>query len=322
MNSSKVIFRITLIAGLLLRSLRGTSQEATSDSTWLPSVWGTNDQRGAANRLGPQSVLAAAHLIKKGKVYQMGREYEPEMPLPDDRPYSLQMLPTFGPFGTNHVIYNVEKINSAICQIGTQFDGLGHVGMRVNGKDMYYNGFEGSKILSPTGLTKLGVENAGIFFTRGILLDVVGYKGVNQLKPGYVITVGDIEGTLKKENIEIREGDVVLIYTGHGNLWKTDKKAYLGDQPGIGIAVARLLTDKKVVMIGADNEAVEALPGEDKNKIIESHQWLLARNGIYLLENLDLKELSNDKVYEFAFLYSPVKFKGATGSPGNPIAIE
>jgi hypothetical protein len=199
MNSSRVIYRITLIAGLLLQSLRGISQESTSDSTWLPSVWGTNDQRGAANRLGPQNVLAAARLIKKGKVYQMGREYEPEMPLPDDRPYSLQMLPTFGPFGTNQVIYNVEKINSAICQIGTQFDGLGHVGMRVNGKDIYYNGFEGSKILSPTGLTKLGVENAGIFFTRGILLDVVGYKGVNQLKPGYVITVGDIEGTLKRK---------------------------------------------------------------------------------------------------------------------------
>jgi kynurenine formamidase len=322
MNSYKVIYKTTLIAGMLLQCLKGTTQQVNSDTTWWPSVWGSNDERGASNRLGPQNVLAAAQLIKTGKVYQLGREYEPEMPLPGDRPYSLQMLPTYGPFGTNQVIYNVEKICSAICQIGTQFDGLGHIGMRINGMDRYYNGFEGSKILSPTGLSKLGVQNAGIFFTRGVLLDVAGYKGADRLAPGYVITVSDIEGTLKNENIEIREGDVVLIYTGHGNLWKTDKKAFLGDQPGIGIAVAKLLTDKKVVMVGADNEAVEALPGEDKNKVIECHQWLVARNGIYLFENLDLKELANDKVYEFAFMYAPIKFKGATGSPGNPIAVK
>lgn len=322
MNSFKAIHKTALIAGILLQCFHGTAQQVNSDTTWWPSVWGANDQRGATNRLGPQNVLAATQLIKKGKVYQLGREYEPGMPLPEDRPYSLQMLPTYGPFGSNQVIYNVEKICSALCQIGTQFDGLGHVGVRINSEDRYYNGFEGSKILTPNGLTKLGVQNAGVFFTRGVLLDVAGYKGTVRLNPGYVITVSDIEGTLKKENIEIQEGDVVLIYTGHGTLWKTDKKAFLGDQPGIGIEVAKLLTDKKIVMVGADNEAVEALPGEDKNKVIECHQWLLARNGIYLFENLDLRELAYDKVYEFAFLFAPIKLKGATGSPGNPIAIK
>lgn len=28
-----------------------------------------------------------------------------------------------------------------------------------------------------------------------------------------------------------------------------------------------------------------------------------------------------DKAYEFLFAWSPLKIKGATGSPGNPIAI-
>jgi kynurenine formamidase len=322
MNFYGLIYKPIWIAGILLQGFQGIAQQVNADTTWWPSIWGGDDQRGAANRLGPQTVLAATRLIKKGKVYQLGREYEPGMPLPGGRPYSLQMLPTFGPFGANQVIYNVETIYSAICQVGTQFDGLGHVGVRMNGTDRYYNGWEGSKILTPTGLTKLGVENAGVFFTRGLLLDVAGYKGTDRLHPGYIITVGDIEGTLKKENIGIHEGDVVLIYTGHGNLWKTDKKAFLGDQPGIGIEAAKFLAEKKIVMVGADNTAVEASPGEDKNKVIECHQWLLARNGIYLFENLDLRELADDKVYEFAFLFAPLKIKGATGSPGNPIAIK
>ena len=51
------------------------------------------------------------------------------------------------------------------------------------------------------------------------------------------------------------------------------------------------------------------------------HQLLLTRNGIYILENLDTSELARDKVYEFAFVFSPLKLKGATGSPGNPLAV-
>ena len=45
------------------------------------------------------------------------------------------------------------------------------------------------------------------------------------------------------------------------------------------------------------------------------------RNGVHLLENLDLEELAAARVYEFAFVFAPLKLKGATGSPGNPIAV-
>ena len=51
------------------------------------------------------------------------------------------------------------------------------------------------------------------------------------------------------------------------------------------------------------------------------HELLIVKNGIYILENLDLEGLANDKVYEFAFIFSPLRLKGATGSPGNPIAV-
>jgi len=53
----------------------------------------------------------------------------------------------------------------------------------------------------------------------------------------------------------------------------------------------------------------------------EVHQLLLVRHGIYNLENLDLEEPARDRAYEFAFIFAPLRLKGATRSPGNPIAV-
>ena len=34
-----------------------------------------------------------------------------------------------------------------------------------------------------------------------------------------------------------------------------------------------------------------------------------------------VEELARDRAYEFAFFFAPLRLKGATGSPGNPLAI-
>ena len=51
------------------------------------------------------------------------------------------------------------------------------------------------------------------------------------------------------------------------------------------------------------------------------HQELIMKNGIFLHENLDFTELIRDRAYEFAYIFVPVPLKGATGSPGSPIAV-
>ena len=299
------------------------SSQSSSDSRWWPSEWGASDERGASNRLTPERVLEAARLIQEGKIYSLGRLYEPGMPSFGNRHYSLTIpgLPTGGPFGENHLVYNDELFSGEIGQIGTQFDGLGHVGTRMDGKDIFYNGFELSEFGTAYGLERLGVENAGPFFTRGVLLDVAAYKGVERLDPTYIITVEDIEGTLAREGVEIREGDVVLFRTGHGKLWMKDNEAYEASNPGPGITALRWLVAKRIVMTGGDTSNVEAVPGENPERAFEGHQWLMNRNGVHNFENLDLEELAADRVYEFAFLFAPLKLKGATGSPGNPIAV-
>ena len=290
---------------------------------WWPSEFGPDDQRGAANRITPQKVLEAKELIREGKIYQLGRVYEHGMPLPGKRHYSLTIpgSPTADATGKNQIVSHDEMFSGEIGQVGTQFDGLGHVGVRVDKEDIFYNGFKRSEFADAYGLKKLGVENAGVFFTRGVLLDVAGYRQTERLPNGYVITIDDLEGCLAQAKTKIRPGDVVLLHTGHGKLWMVDNATYGAGEPGLGMASAAWLTEKKPALIGADTWAIEAVPHEDPDRPFPVHQWNLVRNGVYHLENLDLSQLAAEGVYEFAFVFSPLRLKGATGSPGNPIAI-
>ena len=288
-----------------------------------PSEFGADDQRGAANRVTPERVVSAAGLIKHGKIYQLGRLYEHGMPLPGKRHFSLTIpgLPTGLPTGSNQMVSNDELFSGEIGQVGTQFDGLGHVGMRIDGEDYFYNGNKLSDFGDPYGLTRLGVENVGVFFTRGVLLDVCALRGNDRLPAGYVISPDELESCLDKTGLKINEGDMVLIRTGHGKLWMKDNDAYGDGEPGLGLAAAKFLTDRKVSLIGADTWAIEAVPHERDDLSYPVHQWNLTRNGVYHLENLDLEELAADGVHEFCFVFSPLRLKGATGSPGNPVAI-
>ena len=95
-------------------------------------------------------------------------------------------------------------------------------------------------------------------------------------------------------------------------------------EPGFGISACDYLASRKVILTGADTWAVEAVgPGfaGETEELFECHVQLMTRRGIWNLENLDLSQLVADKAYEFLFVWSPLKIKGGTGSPGNPVAL-
>ncbi len=325
-NNATLVALILLLARMTL-SLNH-AEDAPRDVTpigakWWPSEWGPTDERGAANRLTDEKVLEATRLIRKGKVYSLGRLYEHGMPLAGQRHFSLVIpgSPTGVAEGENGVVHHDEMFSGEIGQIGTQFDGLGHIGVRCEDDDYFYNGFRLSKFRAPYGLLKLGVHNAGPIFTRGVLLDIARLRGVNRMPIGDVITPEDIQSAMRKQNVTIRPGDVVLFRTGHGQLWMRDNDQFSKGEPGLGLAGAKWLIEQKIVMAGADTWAMEVVPSENPKRPFEVHQWLLAKNGIYILENIDLETLAADRVYEFAFIFAPLSLKGASGSPGNPIAV-
>ena len=307
------------IAGLALISAVANAQtwSPPAPEARCPSKWGAADERGAANLVTTESVLAASKLIRSGEVVELGRVLAMDMPLFGTRRFDIHTKRTGGPAGSNKRYTNEELVVSEIGQVGTQFDMFSHQSI----DNRHYNCFATDEITSRNGFTKLGVEKIGAIYARGVLIDVAAAKGVDMLEAGYEITVDDLQAALNKQGISLRRGDAVLIHTGWGKLWGVDNAKYNSGCPGIGVPAAEWLAKQDPILFGADNFPVEVAPNPDKNLSLPIHQLALSVYGIFLLENMKLDELAAKKAYEFAFVVQPLKIKGGTGSTVAPIAI-
>ncbi|MDJ0579769.1 cyclase family protein [Crocosphaera sp.] len=339
-------FGVVIILCIVLFPILTLADDSPLKPGWNASVFGKDDEIGSVNWITDKKVLEAIKLVKKGKVVTLGKVYQNDMPFFGKRNWKLTIpgLAT-GELGSNNsIVYNDEYVVTELGQVGTQFDGLGHIGVNTSRGNYFYNGNFLEDFGTAYGLNKLGVEKIAQkgYVTRGVLLDMAAYKGVERLpvptgkaknEPG-IITVDDIKGAIKKQRISpIKQGDVVLFYTGHGNYWGSDwdslsdeeksenTQLFNAGEPGPGITACRYLSRQKIAMVGSDTLGTEAIPGEDPNRPIDCHVEWMVKHGITNIENLDLSELVDNKVYEFMFVFAPLKMKGATGSPGNPIAI-
>jgi kynurenine formamidase len=303
---------------------------AAAPAKWWPSKWGATDEAGGSNHITPAKVLDAAKWIRDGKTYKIGRTYEQGMPLFGARNFSLRIPggPTGGPFGANKLVYHDEFLATEISQVGTQFDGLGHIGIQL-GKDgdksemHFYNGFTAAEISDAYGLKKLGAEKLKPLFTRGHLVDIQAVKG-RMLDAGEEISVADVRAALQKQNMQesdIKPGDAIFFNTGWGSLWMKNNDRFNNGEPGIGMEVARWVIEKDLCLTAADTWAVEVVPNPDKNLAFVVHGELQTKHGILNHENLVFDELIADRKYQFVYVFTPAPIKGATGSIGCPIAI-
>jgi len=275
---------------------------------------------GAINNLSPEKVLQAARLVKHGKAYPLGVTTGPTSPAYPPRSYSMTVLQlddgTGTPLGTNQATGNDDLMNLWMG-IGSQIDGLGHMGEN----HVYYNGTHASDFVTPKGLTKFSIHDLPPIVTRGILLDMTKLLGKNPVPEGTAINQPEIERAAKAANVQIESGDVVLLHTGWLDIMDTDSERFMAGQPGLGLSGARYLAQLGVVAVGADNWALEVIPAEKEGEVFPVHPELLAKNGVYILENMDSRELARDSVTEFLFVLGQPRFEGAVQAVINPVAI-
>jgi len=208
------------------------------DENWWPSELGANDEAGGTGYITPQKRIEAAKLVKRGKMALLGHPYSNHMPLVPGRTFALSIpgAPTHGPLnwpGDNYsMTFMDELVTAEIGQVGTQWDGLAHPMIRIQGVsgwkdgDYFYNKNRLQDVETARGMQKVGTEKAGGFFTRGILIDIAALKGVARLEKGYAITMADFRAALQKQGIgDATQGDVVMFRTGWNSLWKTNHLA-------------------------------------------------------------------------------------------------
>ena len=200
-------------------------------------------------------------------------------------------------------------------------DALGHISDNMK----LFGGADAAASEGATGLLTLGIEAypKERFVNRAVLLDVARFKNVDALAPGQEITAEDLEATAKAEGVDIKPGDSVIIRTGYGKYFEADRAKYTGPRPGPGESAARWLAGKKIFLAGDDQMSFEVV--SDKGTVFPCHRILIADNGIYIVENLNLEELSralaDQKVYEFVLVLNPPRIRGATGAAANAFAI-
>lgn len=313
-----------IIAGFALSALLAASaaQAQIAKNTAAKSPWGPTDEIGTLNMMTDASRLDVLKQVGAGKAYDLAVDLFVGMPTccaPFGDP-TFQIFMTHTPARkeeTELLSYSGDGV-SMYTHTGTHIDALNHFGLR--GK--IWNQVSADDALGVRGWTKSGVDKYPPIIARGVMIDVAKHKKLQHLPMSYAITVADLQAALKSQGTVLRPGDVVLTRTGVMNLWPDQAKYRLADQPGLSLEAAQWLVEsQKAMVVGADNFGVESFPSSDPQNFVPVHTYLQAEQGVSLLEALWLEDLSKDQVYEFLFIATPLKMRGATASPIRPIAI-
>jgi kynurenine formamidase len=292
-----------------------TSQAAAPAERWWPSPFGAEDELGMLNHVDDAKRRAALALVRRGRMYDLGRVLDETVPVFPGRHFRQTLVTTAhhanpgGGLGDNRVNWVTEQI-SGTQQLGTHLDALCHLQIGDRG----YNGWAVSELADTAGVKRLGVETVPQIVTRGWLVDAAAARGVQRLERGEVISLDDVAGA------EPEPGDAVLFHTGWGGHWP-DPDAYLSGEPGPGHAVAEWLVEHGVALTGCDTWSYGPVPAEDAARPFEVPQTLNVRHGVFVVENLDTAALAADGVRRFALILTHAKLRGATGAWTSPIAL-
>jgi kynurenine formamidase len=298
----------------------------------IPKVEYQESDFGKVAELTAEQVLKIASSITSGKIYDLDSGRWPGMPLFGGHPaFQITTYRTAtgqdiaGDFdewrGINdvHMGFTTELI-SGTAHTGTHIDALCHTTCGPDNE--WFGGHKSKEALGDFGPTRAEASSIAPIVSRGILVDVAGFRKIDALPAGEVISLKEFKEVLEHQSIEVLVGDVVLVHTGYMKFWTQGVDTVSKFKgAGISLEVADYLAERGAVVVGADTETVEADPSPDPRNPHPVHIRLMIEKGVHLLELVYLSDLARDHVYQFMFVCLPLRIKGATGSMVRPIAI-
>ena len=299
--------------------------------------WGKNDEIGTLNLTSAADIVAAAKLVRKGRVFSLALNYDQQGPQGGKTKY-----PALGRFNPIHLmlrtgtdaysgvldhrkIRGTDDIIIMPLQCGTQWDGLGHILY----ENTMWNGYDCRNVTS-AGALKAGIEKTrDKMIGRGVLLDVPRALGKKWLPDGFAVTNEVLDYTEKKQGVKVKRGDFLLVRTGQmeAKLAAKTWDGYSGgDAPGLAFETLDWLRKKDVAAIATDTWGAEVRPNETEDTNQPWHWIAIPMMGLTVGEIFYLAELARDcakdKRYEFLFVAPALPITGAVGSPVNPLAIK
>jgi kynurenine formamidase len=293
--------------------------------------WDKDDQLGTLNFITPSAVARAKSEIHSGRTFSLS------IPLNSNGPQT-GVMKRFNPIhlmirhggdavlaGMDKQIHSADDVVLLALQCGTHWDSLAH----VFHQGRLYNGYSISEV-DGDGAKKNSIDLASDKIVgRGILLDIPKLKGKKWLDPSESITARDLELAVEKEEVEIREGDIVLVRTGQMKIAKENgnwEQFMSREIPGLAVSCLEWIAKHKIAAVAADNWAVEVVPYETETILLPIHILGIVYMGLTLGEVFDLEGLARDCAqdgrYSFFLSAQPLPFTAAVGSPVNPIAIK
>ena len=285
--------------------------------------WGKDDQVGALNLVTPEKRVAATRLVRTGRSVSLSREF-PKEPGPGNAYPAQHYMRTVprpgGGFAADYYGVFYHGVQS------THIDALCHT---WDERGMW-NGRDPKKEIGFDGVTFGGIEawSEGII-TRGVMLDVPRHRGTASVTQDRPVHGWELEELCHRRGIRVEPGDAICVYSGRDAWQAANPDTPYGrpfgggpvDRPGLHVSCLGFIRDHDVAVLVWD--MLDHMPnGYDIPWAV--HAGIFAY-GIALLDNALLEPLaracSEENRDEFMLVIAPLRVKGGTGSPANPLAV-
>src|SRR6267142_91557 len=278
--------------------------------------------------------------IKEARLFDLSFTWDESSPIAGvNPPFAMALNATHagtrGTFGDGGQLSFTSEIMQWSGQHGApSIDALGHIGH--NG--LLFGGVDAADATSDLrGIGRgagavgahLGIDHyrTDKLVNRGVLLDVARFlrDDADPLDADVEITARHLAQTAAAQRVQIERGDTVLIRTGWGRHFTENPALYKGDaSPGLGEDGAQYLVKQRAFAVGNDTLTFEKRPpivSAPVFQVFPVHMLLIADHGIHIIENFNLEDLAQARVYEFLLVVPPIKVRGGTGSALRSFAL-
>ena len=287
--------------------------------------WGPSDERGALNTISAEKTVAAARLVRSGRAVSCGLDLNEDLAADNPAPVEHRMS-----FGFTAPDASSADLRIAGDRFGMEIHGDAHSHLdalcHVSYRGATYNRRDESAAIGPSGALAQSVTVArdGIV-TRGVLIDLPRFRGVEWIEPGEAIMPDEFLAAEAFSGAQLGAGDILLLRTGH-----TRRRHVLGpwdasvSKAGLHASVLPILHDRDIAGAGYDGDG-EAVPSHCEGVMYPIHAISIPALGWWTFDSLNLDDLAvacaEEGRWEFLFTAAPLRLVGGTGSPVNPIAV-